>query len=218
MPRTAPSPVPAKRPPGRPKGSWGVYREEMDELAERVVGVTGADIQQLAKVLGVRSSRTVERWLEPITGIESFRRAVIRGRDTWASITNERNLLKLADGWEYDEVTTEEIILKRGSGDNAIEVPAIRKRITHKVVPPNLGAVIFHLTNRNRDRWQNTQRQIVEGSVKHDHKHAHNLVLDLTAQSIDVLERIREVAEAAEKSGKPLKLIDVKQLERRKAG
>ena len=218
MPRTAliPPEAPPKKPNGRPPGS-GLYREEMDELAERVVGATGADLAQLAKVLGV-GARTVTRWLEPITGLESFRLSVKRGRDTWDVNNNEKNLHKLAEGWEYDEVTTEEIILKHGSGENAIDVPAIRKRITHKIVPPNLGAVIFHLTNRNRERWQNTQRQVVEGTVKHDHKHNHSLVLDLTAQPIDVLEHIRQVAVEAERSGKPLKLIDAKQLERRKAG
>jgi len=186
---------------GRPS----TYDPAICDLAERVVGETGATNGKLAKVLGVATS-TIGEWMVRHT---QFADAIKRGRDKFDSEHVERSLLQRALGYEYDEITVEEIMLTQGKGDAKVSLPSTKVRTTKKMLAPDVAAICFWLCNRHPDRWQNIQKQIHEGRV--DHKHDHSLVLDLTKLGREKLEQLKEISEASggviEMNGKKLELV-----------
>lgn len=60
----------------------------------------------------------------------------------------ENALYKIALGYDYDEERTE-------ISDDGLS-RTIKKTITKKHVPPQLGAICFYLRNKAKDRWSNS--------------------------------------------------------------
>jgi hypothetical protein len=206
MARTIQATTPSKAPTKTPRtGRPSPYTPAMNGLAERVVGTTGATGVQLAKVLEIDSS-TLKRWMLAHT---DFRAAIKRGRDLYDCGNIEVSMRQRANGYEYDEVTVEDIQLKQGSGADTFYVPATKTRTTKKMMAPDVGAGVFWLCNRNPDRWQNTQKQVIEGKVKHTHDVS--TVMKLAGMGQDQLEKLRALADESggviDVDGKELKVV-----------
>lgn len=99
-------------------------------------GLTDADI---GKNVGVRASTLCE-WKNRFPEIAE---ALKKGKEV-ADIAVENALYKRAIGYEYDEVMTEE------SEDG------YKRRVTRKMVVPDVTAQIFWLKNRRPDLWRNS--------------------------------------------------------------
>lgn len=171
------------RKPGRP----GQYKPEYDELAEQVCKAVGATDKALAVVFKLADDEAVCDWRR---AHPSFDRAIKRGRDACDVKSVERSLMRRAMGYEYDEIST---VTSRGS----IQGDSNRNSVTKRHVMPDVGAIVFHLCNRNPERWKNVQKQLidVQGKVKHEHVHS----LDLSKLPRTKLEQLRAiVAEASE--------------------
>lgn len=82
----------------------------------------------------------------------------------------ENNVIKLADGYEYEETTRETIIGPDGK--------IIKEKTVTKHLPPNLGANAFILKNRLPDKWKD--RQHVEADVTN---HLGKLIEDEESES-----------------------------------
>lgn len=171
------------RKPGRPSE----YKPEYDELAEQVCKAVGATDKALAVVFKLVDEGVIGDWRR---AHPSFELAIKRGRDACDVKSVERSLMRRAMGYEYDEISE---ACSRGS----IQGDSTRNTVTKRHVMPDVGAIIFHLCNRNPERWKNIQRQMidVQGKVKHEHVHS----LDLSRLPRTKLEQLRSiVAEASE--------------------
>lgn len=92
------------------------------------------------------SVRTLYEWKEKYPQISQ---ALKRGKEV-VDLEVENALLKSALGFTYDEVMTEQ------SDDG------IKKRVTKKMVLPNVTAQIFWLKNRRPEQWREKQPPAAE--------------------------------------------------------
>ena len=126
-----------------------------------------------------------------------FKQAIQDGRDEYNVRKIERSLLQIALGYEYDEVTIRETVIKQGKGRKAIELPAIERTVTHKRVPPNSTAIMFALQNRAPGRWKNVKfienSVHVDGEVKYTDRK--ELAIDLKGLTLDELHLLRPIIE-----------------------
>lgn len=125
----------------------------------------GSQYKDVALALGVGLS-TVESWARTD---DEFLREYKRGKDEFDSGEVESALLKSARGYEYTETSVKTLMLKTKQKDadgktKSIAHPAEEVTVAHKKMAPSVGAIVFWLTNRQRERWQNTRY------VKHDGK------------------------------------------------
>lgn len=151
----------------------------------------GLGLEGLSRLFDV-SSQMISRWMRKHP---KFGRAVIRGRYEHDSKKVVTSLLKKALGYDYVEVSKEDIVLKRGKGEEQMKIPATRVKTTTRHVSPSDTAIIFWLTNRVPQEWQHIQKMLMKGQVQHDvdgeieHKHE----FDLKSVPKDELERIRNI-------------------------
>ena len=96
-----------------------------------------------------------------------FNKAIREGWYAFTTLKVEKALRKTCLGYEYKEVTTEDIFLK-GKGKDAVKIPATKQKITTKCVQPNIMAIIFWLTNRTPELWQHVQKTIFSGKVQQE--------------------------------------------------
>ncbi len=85
--------------------------------------------------------------------------AALKENKNYVDSLVEDSLFRRAMGYEYEEITTEEIEIKVKK-DN-IKIPAIKTRRTTKQVVPDVTAQIFWLKNRQKEFWRD----------KIDHEH-----------------------------------------------
>ena len=147
---------------GRPSS----YRSEYAVQAKRIVSTMGCSNPELAQALGISRS-SVEKWMRDFP---DFKSAVKEGRDAYDTRRVERTCLERALGFEYEEVTTKQITIKQGKGEDAVELPATETTRTKKFLPGDRTLLMFWLQNRQADRWKNVQRTIIEGKVDHTHE------------------------------------------------
>lgn len=100
----------------------------------------GLSEEQIAHNVGISRS-TLKDWKQKHSAISA---ALKRGKEV-VDLEVENALLKSALGFTYNEVMTEE------SDDG------IKKRVTKKMVLPNVTAQIFWLKNRRPEQWREKQ-------------------------------------------------------------
>lgn len=117
------------------------YQPVFDRIAhDYILKTEKASDRGLAKLLGV-TANTIIRWkLEH----ESFRDAYNEAKDHVNIHGIENSLIKIANGFEYEEVTQEVNPL---TGELQI------KKIVKKLYPPDKGAIETYLRNRAPKRW-----------------------------------------------------------------
>jgi hypothetical protein len=149
---------------GRPgyKGEL-LYKPDYDNQAFVACAKLGAREAEVAELLDV-SLKTIREWKMKYP---SFNEAIVKGKDIYDNETVEKTLLQRAIGFEYDEVTTEEIVLHRKSGNNNnIKLPAKKVKITTKYLPGEISAIFFWLQNRMPDRWKNVKYMHLTGKTE----------------------------------------------------
>ena len=113
----------------------------------------GLSEAQIAKNLGISYMTFRRAKKDPEYG-EQISNALIQTKDV-VDMEVENMLLKRAKGYEYDEVTEE------------YEMGVLTKRkVIHKIVPPDTSAQIFWLKNRKPDVWRD--RREVDNTVALD--------------------------------------------------
>lgn len=118
----------------RPTG----YKEEYDHIAGKACAI-GARTTDLAAMFAV-TEQTILNWMRDHP---TFFGSIKDGRDYHDTNYVESSLLRRAKG--YDKVTVEERLTKDG---DVVEC----KKTTH--YPPEVGAAIFWLCNRQPQRWK----------------------------------------------------------------
>jgi hypothetical protein len=98
--------------------------------------------KQLARVFGI-ATITLKKWL---VSYPEFKEAVIRGRNIFDSNVVEKELLKAALGYEYEEKQ-----VKNGFDKNGNQITDTT--IFTRYEPPNLRAISFFLCNRTPERY-----------------------------------------------------------------
>lgn len=153
-----------KHPGGRPVIAWEEFQLEIDmELVKRMVSASLTD-WQIATVLGV-SEMTLNRWKHRYP---EFMLALNGGKNNQRV---ERSLFELATGYNY---LTEKIFMFRRE---VIRVPYL------KHVPPDLGAIMFWLCNRDPQRWSrsgNKMRTINPNDYLNVHVTSEVVIKELT--------------------------------------
>lgn len=117
--------------------------------------------RELARLFDVNKD-TITKWQHKYP---DFAKAIQEGRDEYDSKNVEKALKKAALGYEYTEVKTEDVTIRRGRGDNVVELPATKVTRTTHIIHPNVTACIFWLVNRSRHsgRWINLYNVQVTG-------------------------------------------------------
>lgn len=141
--------------PGRPSK----YKIEFNEQAYKLT-LLGLNLSELATYFDVHID-TINEWMNKY---EDFSDSVKRGRDI-ADGEVTMSFHKRAMGYRYEEVTYEKIVVKEGSGfiseedvDNeGISVDAYKKKVVVKEVPPDPGAALNWLKNRQPKKWRDKQ-------------------------------------------------------------
>ena len=145
--------------------SDGKYKEEYIRIAQVASEEFGADEVRLGMLCGNVTRRTIIRWMKRYP---EFKKVIIEGRDVFDGSRVERSLVHRAVGFEYEEVTTEEIFLKNPRDKNKVRIPAIKRKSTTKLYPADVSAGQFWLINRQPERWKNTKYVQFTGKITDD--------------------------------------------------
>ncbi len=113
----------------------------------------GATNEEIAKALCV-STATLNHWLKDYP---EFLSEYKRGRDEFDSGQVEKALRSRALGYRYTETSTKTVTLMVGPRGEKVATPAEEVTVHDKSMAPDVGAAIFWLTNRQKDRWQQTR-------------------------------------------------------------
>lgn len=124
------------------------YDTDMLEAA-RLHAAAGKTDEGIAHELGI-SITTLRNWKETHPDLHA---AIQEGRDCWAVTSVEESMLKRAQGYEYQETTTE-------VGDKGTRTITMQKHM-----PPDTRAAHFILTNRAPERWKNKTEVEHKGEV-----------------------------------------------------
>lgn len=126
----------------------------------------GLTMQEAAAGANV-SKQTLYEW---INTKPDFSDAVQRARkdgDKNAVAKVEATLLKLATGYEYEDVKTEYASVKNEA--TGVYEPVIKKQVRiKKIVPPSTEAIKFYLTNKAPEDWKNRIEQNNTGNLVTD--------------------------------------------------
>lgn len=117
--------------------------------AARLHAAAGKTDEGIAHELGI-SITTLRNWKETHPDLHE---AIQEGRDCWAVTSVEESMLKRAQGYEYQETTTE-------TGEKGTRVITMQKHM-----PPDTRAAHFILTNRAPERWKNKAEVEHKGEV-----------------------------------------------------
>lgn len=138
------------------------YKPEYDDLAYKYC-LLGATDAELASFLGV-CEKTVNNWK---IEYDSFLQSVTRGKDL-ADANVAEAFYKRALGYEYNEVTFEKLDDKVNlsiTPDALITTDTYKKKIVTKHLPPDAGAALNWLKNRQKDKWRDKQDIEHSGSL-----------------------------------------------------
>lgn len=126
--------------PDRPRYS---YQSTYPELAFKFC-LLGATLHKLAELFEV-DRITIDRWIKDIP---EFGQAVHRGREH-ADANVAHALYHRAIGYKHSAVKILSVSQGKGEPNEVIKVPYVEH------YPPDTGAAVFWLTNRNRHKWRN---------------------------------------------------------------
>lgn len=142
------------------RGRKSAYRHSMDEEA-RLHAATGKTDTDIAEELGI-SITTLRNWRE---NHPSLHAAIQNGRDHWAVTTVEQSLIKRAQGYEYEEVSTEPAVGRDKDGGVYVQTDKPIVKTVKKHMPPDTKAAQFVLTNRSPERWKDRQQVEHSGTL-----------------------------------------------------
>lgn len=134
-------------PAGRPTD----YREEYNEQAYKLC-LLGATDEELASFFGVSES-TINNWKKDYP---EFLESVTRGK-TIADAEVANSFHKRAVGYQFDEVTFEKVDTRERieeETEDTIKDEIYKKRIVTKHLPPDPGAALNWLKNRQPKKWR----------------------------------------------------------------
>lgn len=136
-----------------PNDGTGLYKPEYDEIAYHVCAETGASNKQLARIFGC-NIRTLYDWKK---NNPSFDQKIKLGKDKFDSEHIEKSLVRRAKGFRVTEVIKEPLLVKDEGGNTVLADPqlTVTKTIT-KVIPSDVNAIKFFLSNRSPERWKNS--------------------------------------------------------------
>jgi len=149
-----------------PRGQPTKYNpKEHPRLVYAACAEGGFTDRKLVKILGVCKA-TINNWKK---AHPEFLDQLIRGKDEYEALDIEKSLVKRAKGFRYTETTRERTLnpdynpdIPEDKKTNPRTIMVITKAVG-KFVPPDTGAIKFHLPNRNRERWSNVQNFRVGG-------------------------------------------------------
>ena len=135
------------------------YKEEYSQQAYKLT-LLGHTLPDLALYFEVHVD-TIKEWMYKY---EDFSASVKKGKDI-ADGDVTVSFHKRAMGYRYEEVTYEKIVVKEGNSfiseddvDNeGISVDAYKKKVVVKEVPPDPGAALNWLKNRQPKKWRDKQ-------------------------------------------------------------
>ncbi len=139
------------------------YERYIQPNLDVIVGLlrSGHTQESIAKRFGVGRSS----WVRYKAAQPEFQEKIREGeQDIGALAVN--NLVKRANGYDYDEITTE---ITDGSAAQQHGQAATHRRIIKKVtkhVPPDVAAICVIIFNRMADKWKNTQYIKHSGEIK----------------------------------------------------
>jgi hypothetical protein len=138
---------------GRPTEYKPEYCVQVEKLCK--LGATDKEIADFFDI----DEATVNRWK---LDYPEFCESVKRGK-IWADAEVAHSFHKRATGYKYDEVTYEKIGESEGmkvddEGDiEATKKEAYKRKVVTKEVPPDGGAALNWLKNRQKDKWRDKQ-------------------------------------------------------------
>lgn len=141
------------------------YRPEYDEQAYKLclLGHTDEDLAGFFET----TEQTINNWKRQYP---SFFESLKRGKEI-ADAEVVSSLYRRATGYQYDEVTFEKIDDKLSleiTPDTMITQDAYRKKIVVKQLPPDTGAALSWLKNRQPKRWRDKQVLEIQQTVTDD--------------------------------------------------
>ena len=160
------------------KGRPTKYRSEFAEQARKFCLLKGATDEQLADYFGVAES-TIKEWYKTQT----------EAGKSGADMNVAEGFYKRATGYEYTEITFEKVDDKRVlemTLDALITTDAYKKKIVTKHLPPDAGAALNWLKNRQPKEWRD--KIAVEHSGKIETSDLSNLSDSQLSQLIVELE------------------------------
>lgn len=155
------------------------YRPEYAEQARKFCLLKGATDEQLAAHFGVAES-TIKEWYKKHP---EFSASTGAGKEI-ADANVAEGLYKRATGYNFNEVTFEKIDDKKAleaTPDALITVDAYKKKIVTKHLPPDAGAALNWLKNRQPNDWRD------KIAVEHSGKVELNDLSQLSDQQLNQL-------------------------------
>lgn len=139
---------------GRPTEYKSEYCVQVEKLCK-----LGATDTEIADFFGVVES-TINLWK---TEYPEFSESVKKGK-IWADAEVAHSFHKRATGYKYDEVTYEKLAEAEGGmkvGDEGdiedTKKETYKRKVVTKEVPPDGGAALNWLKNRQKDKWRDKQ-------------------------------------------------------------
>lgn len=134
------------------------YKPEYCVQVEKLCKL-GATDKEIADFFDVTES-TINLWK---LDYPEFSESVKKGK-IWADAEVAHSFHKRATGYKYDEVTYEKLAEAEGGmkvddqGDiEATKKEAYKRKVVTKEVPPDGGAALNWLKNRQKDKWRDKQ-------------------------------------------------------------
>lgn len=133
----------------------GAYRVDFARQAYYLTK-GGYTIKDMAEFFCV-SPESVEAW---IAKRPEFGEAVRQGRSVF-NVKIVETLALRATGYDYTEKEESEHMDRNGK-------VTLLTSVKHKHMAPDVGAIIFWLTNRQREFWRNTQKMDIDAKLQHE--------------------------------------------------
>lgn len=140
------------------------YRPDFNEEARKFCQLKGATDEQLAAYFGVAES-TIKEWYKKYPDFS----ASVRAGKTMADMNVADGFYKRATGYEYNETTFEKIDDRKALEavpDALITVDAYKKKIVIKHLPPDAGAALNWLKNRQPEDWRDKVEVAHSGKIE----------------------------------------------------
>lgn len=136
-----------------PAGRPSKYTPEAYVERAAICASSGMTDEETAKVLDIAVS-TLYEWKNKYP---EFSEALKENKQVVDDRVKNKLLVR-ATGYEYEEITTEEITLKNKDDEgNTIALPGIKTKITKKQIAPDVTAQIFWLKNRQSLDWRDSK-------------------------------------------------------------
>ena len=174
------------------RGAPTKYRTGFNDEARQYCLLTGATDEQLSEHLEVSES-TIKEWYKKYP---DFSASVKEGK-AGADMKVAEGFFKRATGYEYIETTFEKVddrLILEVTPDALLTVDAYKKKIVTKHLPPDAGAALNWLKNRQPRHWRDKVEVAHSGTVNTN---------DLSGLSDEQLDKLIDQLEAKASRDKP---------------